>query len=88
MSKELSEKIASFYTKDKAHFVTIASWKSIWGPTFEVGLRDLKTGDFVLAASHLQSEVKARSAAKAIGKLAEAGESLKDIESAFPGLFD
>ena len=87
MSEKLSEKLDSFYTKDKTHYVTIASWKSIWGPTFEVGLRDLKTNQFVLAASHLQSESKARSMAKAIGKLAESGESLDDISSAFPGLF-
>ena len=81
-----SKRIDAFHTKDKTHYVTIASWKSLWGPTFEVGLRDLKTNEFTLAASHLQTEAKARSIAKAVKTLAESGESLEDISSAFPGL--
>lgn len=83
-----SEKLDAFYTKDKTHYVTIAKWTGIWGPSYEVGLRDLKTNEFTLAASYLQTAEKAKSAAKAIGKLAESGESLDGISSAFPSLFD
>ena len=81
-----SEKIDSFYTKDKTHFVTIAKWTGYFGTSYEVGLRDLNTNEFTLAASYLTSEAKAKAAARAIGKLAESGESLVDIEAAFPGL--
>jgi len=88
MSEPASEKIDAFYTKDKSHYVTVAKWTGEFGPSYEVGLRDCKTNEFTLAASYLPTEAKARAAGKAIGKLAEAGESLEDIEKAFPGLFD
>lgn len=81
-----SEKIDSFYTKGKTHYVTIAKWTGEWGPSYEVGLRDLKTNEFTLAASYLPTEGKARAAGKAIAKLAESGETLDDITAAFPGL--
>jgi len=81
-----SKRIDSFYTENKTHFVTIAEWNGYWGKSYEVGLRDLKTNEFTLAASYLHTEAKARAAGKAIGKLAESGESLKEIEAAFPGL--
>ncbi len=82
-----STSIDKFYTSDKSHFITVAQWDGEWGISFEVGLRNLNTKEFILAASYLKTKEQALDIAEAIKILLENGWGLNKIDSIFPGLF-
>lgn len=87
MRDKMSKSVDKFYTDNKTHFITVASWNSEWGLSYEVGLRDLKTNDFKLIASYLDSEEKARAIGKATKILMNNGMTMDELDLIFPGLF-
>ena len=82
-----SKSVDKFYTSDKTHFITVAEWNGYWGKSYEVGLRDMKTKEFTLAASYLDTEEEALLISKAIKDLLERGWKMSDMNHLFPGLF-
>lgn len=82
-----SKNIKKFYTEGKTHFITVASWRGEWGLSYEVGVRDMKNGQFDLVASYLSTESQALRIADEVASLLSE-KSLDEIKGKYPGFMN